>query len=123
VSAGLSPWILEAVRWAYVSLFTGLEEPFSVGMQDDLRRFVRIRLTGLPPVTPRCVEAYEAFEPHPIWQEPILRGRAACYREGSHPLARRAERDLARFRRTHSPSLADLVLMGVGPPGPERAIQ
>jgi spermidine synthase len=85
-------------------IFESLAEPFAGHLLDLARLRLRIPLAGqLEPA--RCVEAFAAFEPHVPWEERFLAGRLLCYRAAGHPLAERAEDDLARYRAAAPPEL------------------
>ena len=51
--------------------------------------------------------AVNLFEPDPVWQKKFLVRRAAAYRQTSHPLAKKAQDDLARFFKDSSVTFSE----------------
>ncbi len=82
-------------------LFDVLAEPFAVWLLDEARLRARIEIAATQSAA-RCAQAFEAFEPHPPWEDTFLRDRVACYRRTRHPLTKQARRDLATFN-VHAP--------------------
>jgi spermidine synthase len=90
------------------ALLPALEQPFAVHLLDGTRRVTALELaqrTG----DASCVAILHSLEPYPIWEEPILRQRAACYARAGDPLAARAADDLAMFLGVQPPSVRDVL--------------
>ncbi len=91
-------------------LFDALEEPFAVWLLDEARLKTRIALASTDP--DRCAQAFEAFEPHPPWEDTFLRDRVACYRRTRHPLSKQARQDVTIFEAQRPPSIEQGLLGG-----------
>jgi spermidine synthase len=85
-----------------------LSQPFAVYIAERQRRHTRVQ-AAIAAGGSSCAEAFEAFEPHPVWSEPMLRLRRDCYRRTGHRLADRASADLDSFLGTRQPPLVDLL--------------
>jgi hypothetical protein len=90
------------------ALLPALERPFAVHLLEGTRRVTALELTQRTGDA-SCVAVLHAFEPYPIWEEPILRQRARCYARAGDPLAARAAEDLAAFLGTQPPSIHDVL--------------
>ncbi len=77
-------------------LLPALTEPFAVHLFEINRRLTRIILSERAGGG-ACRAAFHELEPYPLWVEPLLRQRAACYAEVGDPLAERAEADLRQY--------------------------
>ncbi|MGH9889447.1 MAG: hypothetical protein ACREBE_28190, partial [bacterium] len=84
-------------------LFDALTPPFAVATVEQPRLMERLGLATRPGMADRCVEAFFLLEPHVPWNEEALRFRSRCYADHHHPLAARAERDLAEFSSSAPP--------------------
>jgi hypothetical protein len=72
-----------------------LEEPFAAVMLDESRREILLKLAVARDPDSTCAAALTSYEPHPLWQQPLLGWRARCYEALHHAEAARAahERD------------------------------
>ncbi|HMJ54730.1 MAG TPA: fused MFS/spermidine synthase [Polyangiaceae bacterium] len=82
------PTVLKILRPA-------LEEPFAAVMLDESRREILLKLAVARDPDSTCATALTSYEPHPLWQQPLLGWRARCYEALHHAEATRAaqERD------------------------------
>lgn len=94
-------------------LFDVLAEPFAAWLLDDTRLRTRVELANQLGGDP-CVEALEAFEPHPPWEDDFLRQRAACYKTHRHSLAESATRDVEAFKSQAPSRIEHGLLSGRG---------
>lgn len=85
-------------------LYEALREPFALGYRQEEREQAALRVAKLVD-QPTLVAHLETYEPHIPWSESFLQMRATAYREAGHPLADRAERELARFLRHKLPEV------------------
>jgi hypothetical protein len=80
------------------SLYGAIREPFAVAAFEDKRRTAAYNLARR--VGPEAIaESLGPFEPHVPWKLPLLEARAHAYRTLGHPLAGKAQADLAWFQR------------------------
>ncbi|RLB64697.1 MAG: spermidine synthase, partial [Deltaproteobacteria bacterium] len=113
-SLSLALELARAERRFVEPLFVLLGEPFSVQSLTVQRSAVRFEIALLGGESQMCVQALEALEPHPIWQESFLTKRLLCYQRVGHPREPRAREDLSAFRTARGWTVAtDLV-----PPAP-----
>jgi spermidine synthase len=72
-----------------------LEQPFAGLMLDEARREILLKLAVAREPDATCAQALTSYEPHPLWQQPLLGWRARCYEMVHHADAVRAaqERD------------------------------
>ncbi len=89
-------------------LLAAVGEPFSVGVLESRRALVHLQLAERVGGD-ACRAAFRALEPHPIWDEEVLRKRARCYLRTGDPLARAAMRDLQWFLDHRPPTLRELL--------------
>jgi hypothetical protein len=94
VAAGVAPTDRAAAR----RMQSALAEPFAVYVSEEDRRMTAVKVAACLGVRDSAL-ALEAFEPHVPWEEPFLRARCQVYAAVGHPLAGRAEEDLASYRR------------------------
>ncbi len=101
-------------------LYALLEKPFAQYLLDDYRKRLRVELTWRIGFERHCVEAFEAFEPNPIWSETFLERRAHCYQANHHALAGAAKRDLERHRENQPERFGQGLMepTGAEPPAP-----
>ncbi|HEX5759373.1 MAG TPA: fused MFS/spermidine synthase [Thermoanaerobaculia bacterium] len=90
-----------------LALYRELARPFAAGLYGLPSLRLRIDLARALRRPELCVEALAPFEPHVPWERDFLAHRADCYRRRDHPLAARAERDLADFLDDDPPQLGD----------------
>jgi spermidine synthase len=79
-------------------LYAAVKAPFILAQFEPDRLEAALRVLSRIPAGPGCADLLEPVEPHPPWNEPWLAVRAGCYKAVSHPLAARAQDDLAAFR-------------------------
>lgn len=73
-----------------------LMEPLAAANMEDTRKNLLFNLAyGLS--AKLVANAANLFEPDPVWQKKFLVRRAAAYNQTGHPLAKQAQKDLARF--------------------------
>jgi predicted membrane-bound spermidine synthase len=78
-------------------LFDAAEPPWAVESKFIARNILRVRLARAAHDTPKCIAAFQAFEPNVIWDRFLLETRVACYGAGGDPRAEAAAVDLKRF--------------------------
>jgi spermidine synthase len=81
-------------------MFLALSRPFVLKALENHRLLSRLQIARKLGPTSRCLEAFAPLEPHPFWDGEMLAYRLACYEAQQHPLAPRAARDLADWRRS-----------------------
>jgi len=79
------------------ALFEALAEPFAVRTLDGQRVSTYVSIGLLTDFPGRCLAAFAVLEPWVPWERPVLEQRARCYSLKHHPLAARAQADLAAF--------------------------
>lgn len=84
-------------------LEAAISRPFAVGMVEHARLRLRFELSDL--MGKRCVEAFEPYEGHLLWEERFLALRARCYREAGDPRAVQALNDLGEYLAEAPPKL------------------
>ncbi|MDP9150812.1 MAG: hypothetical protein M3O36_12850, partial [Myxococcota bacterium] len=78
-------------------LAAALRQPFVLSLAEERRReFLAFAATRLPPGGP-CIDAYQRFEPNPVWTEDFLASRLACYEATGDRRAGIAKQDLQEF--------------------------
>jgi hypothetical protein len=91
-------------------LYDTLASPFVLHLIDSDRLRVRMELGAqLDPAL--CVETFAPYEPDVPWNASLVE-RAACYRRMNHPLAAKAERDLAEYEEQEGRRLSAGLLPG-----------
>jgi hypothetical protein len=78
-------------------LYPELRQPFAMQAIDRLRIIALFSLMEHLPLEQK-VEVLESIEPYPFWVRELLIRRADIYERANHPLAGKAQRDLAAFR-------------------------
>jgi spermidine synthase len=83
-------------------LYEALREPFAVENVRDARLRAAAEIADRSKDPRLCIEAYHALEP-PLWNGPLLRGRARCYQEAGDPRAAEAEADFLDYMVREAP--------------------
>ncbi len=95
--------VVEAAPEHAGHLFEGLAPPFAARHLERQRLMKRVFVAGRLEDRARCGEAFEVFEPHPVWERAFLDARRRCYAAAAHPLAAAAERDWADYLSASAP--------------------
>jgi len=97
---GRDPGALKILRPA-------LEQPFAAMMLDESRREILLKLAVGREPDSTCAQALTGYEPHPLWQEPLLSWRARCYELLRHADAARAAQERDAYARNEPGNLAE----------------
>jgi spermidine synthase len=83
-----------------------LEQPFAAMMLDESRRELLLKLAVSKDPDASCAAALASYEPHPLWQQPLLGWRARCYEMLRHADAARAAQERDEFERNEPTNLS-----------------
>jgi spermidine synthase len=84
-----------------------LEEPFVGLMLDESRREILLKLAVARDPDATCAQALTSYEPHPLWQQPVLSWRARCYEMLHHAEAARAVQERDEFDQNEPAGIND----------------
>jgi spermidine synthase len=97
---GRDPGALKILRPA-------IEQPFAAVMLDESRREILLKLAVGREPDSTCAQALATYEPHTLWQEPLLSWRARCYELLRHADAARAAQERDEYAKNEPGSMAE----------------
>ena len=92
---------------ALKTLKPALEQPFAANMLDETRREILLKVAVSREPDSGCASVLATYEPHPLWQQPLLAWRARCYELLRHAEASRAPQERDEFDKHEPPAVSD----------------